>query len=86
MTDFLTQKQTEHLLELQSRKLPMANGDTRPISGTNLFWQRKDLYMEAQIFTFEGLTRMVQTRMVRTGCELSTSLHYLIAEHDRRMF
>lgn len=85
MTDFLTEKETERLLQLEVRQLAMPNGQVRHVNASSLLWQRLDLYVEGHIHSLSEIVGRALDRTTEVSGDFDNALRYVIADLDRRM-
>lgn len=76
----------DRLLESQARELPMPDGGTRKIEAITLFWDRLDLYVEAQILTLNDLIGLARMSMASSGQDFADAIQQIVADHDNRIF
>jgi hypothetical protein len=74
MSDFLTEKEIEDLLILETRQLTMPDGKTVPVNGFKLMWNSFDLLQEAGMFTAELLIELAHSWSEREGIPFDTTL------------
>ncbi len=86
MTDFLTEKQTEALLKLETRRLPLPEGGTQTMTATRLLWKRVDLFGRAQMFTLDELVGLARMNMADTKYSFEEAFKSVVAYIDHRHF
>ncbi len=64
---FLTEKQTEAWLEMETRDLPMPDGTLRPFTDTKLHWNAYDFIVSQEMFTGARLVELSLIDSKETG-------------------
>ena len=76
---FLTEKETESLLETETRNLPMPDGTTQPFAGFKFMWRSYDFIIESGLYTGKRLTELAVINGEETGCAFDISLRNVLA-------
>ena len=84
MDKFLTEKETEHLLEFEVRNLAMPSGEVIPVRGFKMMWQSFDLLQQAGMFTQEKLIELAYSWSEREKLPFETTLSHICGYAHRQ--
>ena len=80
---FITEKETEDLLERETRTLPMPDGTMRPFTESKLFWKAYEFLIVCAKWTGKELVALAVRDSEENGVSFERSFYALIEYADR---
>jgi hypothetical protein len=80
---FITEKETEEWLNLETRDLPMPDGATRPLTDFKLTWNSFDFIVRFGMFTPLELVKLAYLSTSETGFPFEETFPNVVAFIER---
>ena len=75
---FITEKETERLLEEKPRNVPMPDGSLRQITDSRLFWEAYDFLVGTKKWTPQELVDLSLRNCAKTGMSFDDSFNNVV--------
>lgn len=76
---FMTERETEEWLTLETRPIPMPNGAARPYTAMKVFWGAWDFLLIWKLYTAEKLIDLAERNSKAKGYSFEQSLEAIVA-------
>ena len=76
---FMTEKQTEELLQTETRMLPMPDGSLYPYTSFHLLWNSLDYLQANYRLELEWFIRITHQHMEESGKDFDTAFRNIVA-------
>jgi len=85
MSFFISEKDTEAYLALETRKLPMPDGTMQPLTGFKLMWRSVDYLILTAGYSRKQLVQLALINTKETGHSFEESFNNVIAYIHREI-
>jgi hypothetical protein len=86
MIDFITEKETERLIQQEVRALALPDGASEPVRTSVLIWEIFDLILQTNIYSYDELIDLTRGNMDGSGYSFSEAfcsvISYIHQKHD----
>lgn len=82
---FISEKETENLLQVETRSLPMPGGGTKPVSMSKLHWQSYGFILQNGFYDTARLVELANMNCREMGYSFDTSFPDVVAFVHRKI-